>query len=74
MRNLTESEKRKRKSSELYFNNGTPKRKYMMCRDHSYIREVVRVKGRYDSNWCCAGLSYPFYYMGCDDKGREWEK
>ncbi len=74
MKNLTESEKFKRKTSDLYFSNGKPKRKYMMCRDPSYIREVVRINGRYNLNWCCAGISCPFYCMGCDDKGREWEK
>jgi hypothetical protein len=73
MKNLTELEKLKRKDNDLYFSNGKPKKMHMMCRDPSYIREIIHINGRYNLDWCCAGGRCPFYSTGCDDKGREWE-
>lgn len=70
---ISEKELNKRQNSELYFNNGKPKKKYMLCRNPEYIRSIVRINGSYDINWTCGGNSCPFYTCGCDDKGRDWE-
>lgn len=72
MKNLTKEEILKRKTSGLYFNNGKPKKMYMMCKDRSYISEVISINGRYNPDWCCAGGRCPLYATGCDDRGREW--
>lgn len=74
MKTLTEEESYKRKNSELYFKNGKPKKKYMLCRDPEYIREIIRINSRYDINWTCGGSRCPYYSTGCDDRGREWEE
>lgn len=73
MKQLSEYEKKNRENCELYFKNGKPKKKYMLCRDPEYIREIESINGRYDINWTCGGLRCPFYTCGCDDKGRDWE-
>jgi len=73
MKKLTKEELEKRKDSELYFKNGKPKRKYMLCRDPEYIREIISINGIYDLFWTCGGLRCPFYSTGCDDRGMEWE-
>lgn len=74
MKTLTKGELCERKDSELYFKNGKPKKKYMLCRDPEYIREIISINGSYDINWTCGGNRCPFYSCGCDDKGREWEE
>ena len=73
MKQLSEYEKKNRENCELYFKNGKPKKKYMLCRDPEYIREIESINGRYDINWTCGGLRCPFYTYGCDDKGRDLE-
>lgn len=73
MKTLTKSELNERKDSDLYFKNGKPKKKYMLCRNPEYIREIIGINGSYDINWVCGGNSCPFYSRGCDDKGREWD-
>ena len=73
MKQLSEHEKKERENCELYFKNGKPKKKYMLCRDPEYIREIERINGRYNIDWTCGGLRCPFYTCGCDDKGRDWE-
>ena len=73
MKTLTEEELYERKNSELYFKNGKPKKKYMLCRDSEYIREIISINGNYNIDWVCGGDRCPFYSCGCDDKGRDWE-
>lgn len=74
MKVLNHYQKKFREGNPLYFKSGKPKRKYMVCRDPQYIREVTRATGHYAFHWACAGLRCPFYSEGgCDDKGREWE-
>ena len=73
MKTLTTTELHERKDSELYFKNGKPKKKYMLCRTPEYIREIIRINGNYNIDWVCGGNRCPFYGCGCDDRGREWE-
>ena len=73
MRNLTDYEKEKRQDSELYFKNGKPKKKYMLCRDPEYQASVRRINGSYCSvSNMCGGLSCPLYRTGCDNRGEDW--
>lgn len=43
MKQLSEYEKKNRENCELYFKNGKPKRKYMLCRDPEYIKEIIAI-------------------------------
>ena len=71
---LSDAERKKRSEcDDLYFKSGKPKKQYMLCRDPEYIREIVRINGRYDINWTCGGNRCPYYSLGCDDKGRDWD-
>lgn len=70
---LTEEELRERNGCELYFKNGKPKKKYMLCRDPEYIREIISINGHYNIDWVCGGLRCPLYTHGCDGKGSDWE-
>jgi hypothetical protein len=74
MKTLTKEEQAEREDCELYFKSGKPKKKYMLCRDPEYIREIISINGRYNMDWACGGNRCPFYTCGCDDKGREWEE
>ena len=73
MKQLSATELRERNNNDLYFKNGKPKKKYMLCRNSQYINEIKSINGSYDIDWTCGGLLCPFYTKGCDDKGREWE-
>lgn len=55
----------------LYFKNGLPKKKYMLCEDPEYIRGL-----RGPGNTICGGLSCPYYRTGCrkDYTAEEIEK
>ena len=73
MKKLSDYEKKTRQNNDMYFKSGKPKKMYMMCKDRSYISEVISINGRYNPDWCCAGGRCPLYATGCDDRGREWE-
>ena len=53
---------------ELYFKNGKPKKKHMLCYDKSYIRELHRYypDTKLGSPGVCGGLRCPLYTTGCD--------
>ncbi len=70
---LTEREKEKRKNNSHYFKNGKPKKSSMFCRNNSYMKEIIKTNGWYNSAWVCGGLRCPLYATGCDNKGRDWE-
>ena len=56
--------------NDLYFKNGKMKKKYMMCEDKDYLREVKEVNGcknidEINKSWVCAGNRCPYYTHGC---------
>lgn len=71
---ISEQEKKERENNELYFKSGKPKKKYMLCRDPEYLREIYHINGYCSIDWICGGNRCPFYSCGCDDRGRDWEK
>ena len=71
---MTKEEKAKREDCEFYFKSGKPKKKYMLCRDPEYIREITSINGHYDIFWTCGGLRCPLYSTGCDNRGMDWDE
>lgn len=55
----------------MFFKTGKPKRKYMLCRDNSYLSEVRKINGYININWVCGGNRCPLYGH-CDDRGGDW--
>ena len=71
---LSDSEKEARKDNDMYFKSGKPKRKYMLCRSPEYQTEVRSINGYVSIDQICGGLRCPLYSIGCDDKGRDWNR
>ena len=65
--------KKEREDNNMYFKSGKPKKKYMLCKDPSYISEVTHINGYCSPNWICGGLRCPLYPTGCDDRGNSWD-
>ena len=50
----------------LYFNNGKPKKTYMLCLSREKIAEIKRLYGHEIIQ--CAGSECPYYAIGCGRK------
>ncbi len=71
---LSKEEREERMLYDMYFKSGKPKKKYMLCKDPEYLSEIRRINGYINPNCICGGLRCPFYSVGCDDAGRDWEQ
>lgn len=49
--------------TDLFFQNGKPKKKYMKCLSPEKLAELRKLYGRTIVQ--CAGLGCPYYSVGC---------
>ncbi len=53
------------KYGDLFFKNGKAERRFCLCMNKDYKKEIIRINGFYNPSWACGGNRCPYYAIGC---------